>query len=77
MRDVAAAVVFDLDGTLTDSGPGILRSTQLALERMNAGSGADFAVPTVTELSWIIGPPLQDSFTKLVGADREIGRAHV
>jgi len=70
MRDVAAAVVFDLDGTLTDSGPGILRSTQLALERMNAGGGADFAVPAVTELSWIIGPPLQDSFVKLVGADR-------
>jgi phosphoglycolate phosphatase len=70
MRDVAAAVVFDLDGTLTDSGPGILRSTQLALERMNAGGGADFPAPAVTELSWIIGPPLQDSFVKLVGADR-------
>jgi phosphoglycolate phosphatase len=70
MRDVVAAVVFDLDGTLTDSGPGILRSTQLALERMNAGGGTDFPAPAVTELSWIIGPPLQDSFVKLVGADR-------
>ena len=70
MRDVAAAVVLDLDGTLTDSGPGILRSTQLAIERMNANGGVDFPVPAVTELGWIIGPPLQDSFVKLVGADR-------
>jgi phosphoglycolate phosphatase len=73
MTDVAATVVFDLDGTLTDSGPGILRSTRLALERMNAGGAADFPVPAVTELNWIIGPPLQESFVKLVGADR----AHV
>ncbi len=70
MRDVAAAVVFDLDGTLTDSGPGILRSTQLALQRLNAAGGTDRPIPRVTELRWIIGPPLQESFVKLVGADR-------
>ncbi len=70
MREVATAVVFDLDGTLTDSGPGIVRSTQLALERLNAAGGAAARVPAVTELSWIVGPPLQESFAKLVGADR-------
>jgi phosphoglycolate phosphatase len=70
MKDVAAAVVFDLDGTLTDSGPGIIRSTRLALERLNAAEGIDRPVPDAAELSWIIGPPLQESFAKLVGADR-------
>ena len=70
MRDDAAAVVFDLDGTLTDSAPGILRSTRSALERLNAAGGAAVPVPAATELRWIIGPPLQESFAKLVGADR-------
>ena len=70
MRNVTAAIVFDLDGTLTDSGPGIMRSTQLALERLNGAGAAASAVPDVAELSWIIGPPLQESFVKLVGADR-------
>jgi phosphoglycolate phosphatase len=70
MRDGAAAVIFDLDGTLTDSAPGILRSTQSALERLNAACGVAFPVPAAIELRWSIGPPLQESFAKLVGADR-------
>ncbi len=70
MRDVAAAVVFDLDGTLTDSAPGILRSTRVALERLTAAGGGAFRLPDEAELSWIIGPPLQESFARLVGADR-------
>ena len=28
------AILFDLDGTLTDSGPGITKSVAYALERM-------------------------------------------
>jgi len=70
MRGVAAAVVFDLDGTLTASGPGILRSTQWALERLKAAGGAACPIPDAAELGWIIGPSLQESFVKLVGADR-------
>ena len=70
MRGVAAAVVFDLDGTLTDSGPGILRSTRLAIERLNASGGVACPIPDAAELGWIIGPSLQESFVKLVGADR-------
>jgi phosphoglycolate phosphatase-like HAD superfamily hydrolase len=49
MRDGAATVVFDLDGTLTDSAPGILRSTQYALERLNATGGGAVPVPAATE----------------------------
>lgn len=47
---------FDLDGTITDSGPGILNSVCYALEKMG------LPVPEVTELYSFIGPPLKDSF---------------
>lgn len=66
----APAVIFDLDGTLTDSGPGIFKSTRFALERLNAIDGTERPIPTPDALRWIIGPPLQESFAKLVGADR-------
>ena len=66
----APAVIFDLDGTLTDSGPGILKSTRFALERLNAIDGTERPIPPPETLTWIIGPPLQESFAKLVGADR-------
>lgn len=63
------AVIFDLDGTLTDSGPGIFASTRAAIERLNALDGIERPIPSPAELTWIIGPPLQESFAKLVGAD--------
>jgi phosphoglycolate phosphatase len=66
----APSVIFDLDGTLTDSGPGILRSTRFALERLNALDGIARPIPAEGDLTWVIGPPLQESFVKLVGADR-------
>ena len=66
----APAVIFDLDGTLTDSGPGIFKSTRFALERLNAIDGIARPIPAPEALTWIIGPPLQESFAKLVGADR-------
>jgi phosphoglycolate phosphatase len=64
-----AAVLFDLDGTLTDSRLGILRSARYALERLSAEKGRLFALPDDSELGWMIGPPLRDSFAKLVGAE--------
>jgi phosphoglycolate phosphatase len=65
-----SSVIFDLDGTLTDSAPGIFRSTRYALERLNAADGVQRPIPEESELRWIVGPPLQDSFAKLVGADK-------
>jgi phosphoglycolate phosphatase len=66
----APVVLFDLDGTLTDSGPGIVRSTRYALERLNAADGERRPIPEERELTWLIGPPLQQSFATLVGADK-------
>jgi phosphoglycolate phosphatase len=69
----AAAVLFDLDGTLTDSAPGIQRSTREALRRINAEDGGNRPIPAESELGWMVGPPLLESFATLAGhesADR-------
>lgn len=57
----APAVVFDLDGTLTDPGVGITRCIQHALASLGA------APPAAEDLLWCIGPPLQLSFPRLLG----------
>ena len=51
-------VFFDLDGTLTDAGPGILNCVSYALEKMNLP-------PFEGNGSWMIGPPLWPTFEKL------------
>lgn len=56
------AVLFDLDGTLTDPFEGITASIRHALERMGR------LAPTPAELRWCIGPPLHDSFPLLLGS---------
>jgi phosphoglycolate phosphatase len=53
-------VFFDLDGTLTDSAPGITRCLAYALERVGA------AVPPEAELRRCIGPPLDHTFRRLL-----------
>jgi len=65
----AAAVLFDLDGTLTDSAAGIQRSAREALRRLNAEDGGRRPIPAESELGWIVGPPLRESFIKLAGED--------
>jgi phosphoglycolate phosphatase len=62
-------IFFDLDGTLTDPKPGITRSIQYALHRL------DRAVPSEDELTWCIGPPLRASLQKLLGGDELADRA--
>lgn len=55
------AVVFDLDGTLTESGPGIIASARYALEKMGKPALSD------GELRAFVGPPLKDSFMRFCG----------
>jgi phosphoglycolate phosphatase len=66
---VAPAVLFDLDGTLTDSRLGILRCTRYAFERLSETTGRPYPLPPDEDLRWIVGPPLRDSFGKLAGAE--------
>jgi phosphoglycolate phosphatase len=57
-------VLFDLDGTLTDPKDGILACFKHALD------GLEAAIPPDSELQQLIGPPLQESFCRLIGVDR-------
>jgi len=53
---VTRAVLFDLDGTLTDPKVGITRSIQYALRKRGR------PVPDADSLESLIGPPLEQSF---------------
>ena len=59
-------ILFDLDGTLTDSGEGIMKSVQYALLR-----AFDITVEDYTELRAFVGPPLHDPFMRWTGCTRE------
>lgn len=52
------SILFDLDGTLTDSGEGIMKCAKLALEYYG------IPVPDINALRVFVGPPLVDSFVR-------------
>ena len=51
-------ILFDLDGTLTDSGPGIMHAAQTALQSFGIDGLSE------RELRYFVGPPLWESFGK-------------
>jgi len=53
-------ILFDLDGTLTDSVHGIMNCFRYTLENLN------LSVPTETELLSFVGPPLHRTFAALL-----------
>lgn len=52
------AVLFDLDGTLTDSGEGIIKCAIYAMERFG------LPIPSWEEMRVFVGPPLHETFMK-------------
>lgn len=58
-------IFFDLDGTLTDSGPGIMNGFAYAIRKIE-GRASDPA-----DLRRFVGPPLKDSFEKGLGYSPE------
>lgn len=52
------SIIFDLDGTLTDSGEGIINCASLALEHFG------ITPPDRETMRQFVGPPLVDSFVK-------------
>jgi phosphoglycolate phosphatase len=58
-------IFFDLDGTLTDSGPGITASVAYALEKLG------ITPPEREKLRPFIGPPLLWSFAHYYGLDED------
>lgn len=58
-------VLFDLDGTLTDSSEGILNSVRYMLEKK------ELAIPDEATLESFIGPPLTDTLKQLYDLSEE------
>ena len=65
------AILFDLDGTLTDSGEGITKSVQYALGKLG------HPVEDRTQLNCFVGPPLLQQFMDFAGLDEETARQAV
>ncbi len=56
-------ILFDLDGTLIDTGEGIMKSAQYALE------DAGIEIEDYRELKYFVGPPLVYTYTHRFGFD--------
>ena len=58
MDTVKKTILFDLDGTLTDSGEGIINCAAMTLERFG------LPVPSRDKMRVFVGPPLGDTFVQ-------------
>ena len=65
MKNNFEYILFDLDGTITDSGEGITKSVQYALKYF------DILVNNLEDLRKFIGPPLKESFKEYYKFDEE------
>lgn len=62
-------ILFDLDGTLTDSGEGIMKCAKLAMAHYG------LPIPNEETMRTFVGPPLSDSFRKYGVAEEQIAEA--
>ena len=61
-------VIFDFDGTVVDTGEGILKSLQYSFQQMG------HEVPELSDLKKFIGPPIYYSYTHYYGvSEDEVG----
>lgn len=58
-------IFFDLDGTITESGPGIIASVKYSLEKMGYPSD------DLDKIRKFIGPPLKESYMRFYGMTEE------
>lgn len=63
------AILFDLDGTLTDSGEGIINCAALALEHFG------LPVPDREAMRVFVGPPLRDTLMKFGVKEADVEEA--
>ena len=63
------AILFDLDGTLTDSGEGIINCASMTLERFG------LPVPSKEQMRVFVGPPLHDTFVKFGVPEEKVDEA--
>lgn len=63
------SILFDLDGTLVDSSPGIFKAFNYAFEHMKLPQ------PNHEELIGFIGPPLETTFAQVLNRSEDIEKA--
>ena len=68
MRSERTHVLLDLDGTLSDSEPGILRSLQWAFEKEG------FPIPSEEQVRSVIGPPFEIGLPQIGIPDDDLER---
>lgn len=66
---MSRAILFDLDGTVTDSGEGIMNCAAYALEKLG------LPVPGREKLRVFVGPPLQKTFPDFGVAQDQVDEA--
>jgi len=64
MTSPFSAILFDLDGTISDSAPGILESLTYTFRKVGV------PVPDHATLMSFVGPPIMDTFTTAMGMDQ-------
>lgn len=64
-------ILFDLDGTLTESGEGITKSVQYALNKIGKPE------PDLEKLRVFVGPPLKEQFMKYAQVDEDTAKQAV
>lgn len=62
-------ILFDLDGTLTDSAEGVINCFLPALKYFN------LPIPDRADMSFVVGPPLRDSFLRLGVKEEDVEKA--
>lgn len=65
MRPEFSSILFDLDGTIVDSAPGITATLAYTFKQLG------LPIPSPAELVAYVGPPLLDSFRDLAGFNPE------
>lgn len=58
-------VIFDFDGTVADTGEGIIKSLQYSFEKMGR------EIPDMSDLKRFIGPPVHYSYTHFYGVSED------
>jgi phosphoglycolate phosphatase-like HAD superfamily hydrolase len=61
-----SAVIFDLDGTLTDPGAGIVNTLRSVIVELGGKP------PRAEEMKWCVGPPLREIFARLLTSQESI-----
>lgn len=62
-------ILFDLDGTLTDSAEGVINSFLPALKYF------ELPIPDRADMKFVVGPPLRDSFLRLGIREEDVEKA--